>query len=88
MKSSLIFIKIGDFVMHNDGRYGILKDIKLVPNSISDSSLVAILYVETDGIRGNGIMSATSDKFKVIEEFLYDGFYPTSHSIKLSENNN
>jgi hypothetical protein len=88
MKSSLIRVKIGDFVMYTDGRQGILKDIQLVPNGISDTSLIAILYVEMNESRGKGTMSATSDKFKVIEEFEYDEFYPTPHLIKLSENNN
>ena len=85
MKTSLIKIAIGNPVKFEDGRIGILKDIQLVPNGMSNSELVTILFVEIDGFRGRGIMSATSNRFTPINDFEYEEFYPSVHSNKLSE---
>lgn len=61
---------------------GVLKDIKLVPNTRHDVvnrfGLVTILYVKMDS---GSVKWATSDKFLplVDEPYEYDEFYPTVH---------
>lgn len=83
MKSSLIEIAIGNPIKFEDGRIGILKDIRLTPNGINDPQLISILYVEMEGL---GIMSATSNRFTPVDEFEYEEFYPSVHLIRLSDN--
>jgi hypothetical protein len=85
MKSSLIEIAIGNPIKFEDGRIGILRDIKLVPNGMSNPELVSILYVEIDSFRGKVMMSATSNRFTPVDEFEYEEFYPSVHSNRLSE---
>lgn len=86
MKSSLIEIAIGNPIKFEDGRIGILKDIRLTPNGINDPQLISILYVEMEGFRGLGIMSATSNRFTPVDEFEYEEFYPSVHLNRLSDN--
>ena len=85
MKSSLIEIAIGNPVKFEDGRIGILRDIKLVPNGMTNPELVSILYVEIEGFRGKVMMSATSNRFTPVDDAEYAEFYPSVHSNRLSE---
>ncbi len=82
MGKCLIEIKKGSKVQHiQDGTIGEVVDIKLSPNGVNDPSLVAILFVKT----AKGFMSATSNRFKIIEEEQYEELYPTVHLNQLSE---
>ena len=85
MKSSMIEIAIGNPVKYEDGRIGILRDVKLTPNGINDTSLIPILYVEMNSRNGKSIMSATANRFKPTEEFEYAELYPTVHLNRLTE---
>jgi hypothetical protein len=85
MRTSLIEIAIGNPVKFEDGRIGILRDIKLTPNGISNPELVAILFVEIDGFRGRGIMTGTANRFTPVEEFEYEELYPSVHASRVSE---
>lgn len=87
MKSSLIEIKIGNPIIEtSSGRVGTLKDIKLTPNGMTSPDLVVILYVEME--TGNGktsIMSATSNRFRPLDSFEYEEFYPSVHMNRMIE---
>lgn len=85
MKSSLIEIKIGNPIKTEDGRIGILRDMKLVPNGMNNPELVTVLFVELDGDRGRGVMSATSNRFFPVDEFEYAEFYPSVHMNRMHE---
>ena len=85
MRTSLIEIAIGNPVKFEDGRIGILRDIRLTPNGINDPQLITILYVEIEGIRGKGIMTAIANRFTPVDEFEYEEFYPTVHMNRVSE---
>jgi hypothetical protein len=78
----MIEIAIGNPVKFEDGRVGILRDVKLTPNGMVDTSIVPILYVE---LEGGGIMSATANRFKPVDEFEYTELYPTVHLNRLAE---
>ena len=68
------------------GRIGKLKDIKLVPNGVVDPRLVVVLYVEMENPNGKtSLMSATSNKFRALEDFEYDEMYPSVHMNGLIE---
>jgi len=84
-ETCLIELKVGDRVKRiGDGRVGVLKDIKLVPNTRHDVAnrfgLVAILYVKMDS---GSVQCATSDKFLPLVDEPYDEFYPTAHLEKI-----
>jgi hypothetical protein len=83
--SSLIQIKIGEKVLYEDGRIGKLVDMSLVPNGSTKTELVVILFVEMDGRDGKSVMSATSNRFKPVPEITYNEFYPSVHTIRLSD---
>ena len=83
--SSLIEIKIGERVLYEDGRIGTLVDMSLVPNGVSNPELVVILYVEMDGRNGKSVISATSNRFKPVPDETYSEFYPSVHTIRLSD---
>ena len=82
MKSSMIEIAIGNPIKFEDGRIGILRDVKLTPNGIKDMTIIPILYVEMEG---KSIMSATANRFEPTDEFEYAELYPTIHLIRLTE---
>jgi len=84
MKNSLIEISIGDLVQekhdNNNGRIGILKDIKLVPNGVNNPNLIAMLYV----LFPNDVFSCqTANNFVPCEGEMYKEFYPSAHFSKL-----
>jgi len=83
-ETCLIELKVGDRVKRfGDGRFGVLKDIKLVPNTRHDVDgfgLVTILYVKMDS---GSVQWATSDKFLPVVDESYDEFYPTAHLDKM-----
>jgi hypothetical protein len=79
--SALINIKIGDPLRYEDGRRGILRDIKLMPNGVSNPEIVAVLYVEMNG----SMISATSNRFKHADDHSYEEFYPSVHLNKLTD---
>ena len=79
--STLINIKQGDPIQYEDGRIGILRDIKLMPNGVSNPEIVAILYVEMYG----SMISATSNRFKPADDHLYEEFYPTVHLNQMTD---
>lgn len=85
MASTLIEIAIGNPIKFEDGRIGILRDVKLTPNGYSNPEIVAILFVEIDGFRGRGIMSATANRFTPVDEFEYEELYPSVHTNRMSE---
>lgn len=62
-----IEIRVGDTVKYEDGRLGELKKIELKPNGTQNPFLVAILTVKMIG----STISATSDKFKPVENVQY-----------------
>ena len=85
-ESCLIELKIGDKVQHiGTGRVGVLRDIKIVPNTRQDvidgRGLVACLYVKFDSSR----ILATSDNFMPLidEPYEYEQFYPSAHLEKI-----
>lgn len=77
MKTCLIYIKVGDPVIHEDvNGYGktsyekcTLLKMELVPNGMDDRSLVCVLTVKTPR---NTSVSATSDRFLPDPEFEYE----------------
>jgi len=79
--SSLINIKNGDPIQYEDGRIGILRDTKLMPNGSCNPELVSVLYVELNG----SMISATSNRFKPVKDHQYDEFYPSVHLNRLTE---
>lgn len=79
--TSLIEVAIGKKVQYEDGRIGILRDIKLVPNGTHRPELIAVLFVEVEG----SIVSATSNRFTSIEDEEYEEFYPSVHLSRMSE---
>ena len=79
--SALINIKIGDPVRFEDGRTGILRDIKLMPNGVSNPEIVAIFYVEMNG----SMISATSNRFKPANDHSYEEFYPSVHLNRMTD---
>jgi hypothetical protein len=79
--SALINIKIGDPIQYEDGRIGILRDIKLMPNGINNPEIVAILYAELKG----SIISATSNRFKPADNTSYEEFYPSVHLSRITD---
>ena len=83
MKTSMVEIKIGDKVSElRTGRVGILKDIRLVPNSYyNGAELVAFLYVHMKD--SDSIVSSTSDKWTMVEAHSYSEFYPSVRSSNL-----
>ena len=81
----MIEIAIGNPIKFEDGRIGILRDIRLTPNGINDPQLITILYVEMEGYRGRGVMTATSNRFTPVDEFEYEEFFPSVHMSRLSE---
>jgi hypothetical protein len=78
----MIEIAIGNPIKFEDGRIGILRDLKMTPNGMSDRSIVTILYVEMEG---RGIMSATSNRFTPVDEFEYEELYPSVHLNRLND---
>ena len=76
--SSLINIKTGDPIQYEDGRIGILRDIKLMPNGANNPELISVLFVEMNG----SFISATSNRFKPVKDHQYDEFYPSVHLNK------
>lgn len=79
MKSSLIEIGIGKAVLYEDGRVGVVRDIKITPNGISNPKLVALLFVEIDNEGKKSMVSATSDRFFPAEDEEYEELYPSVH---------
>jgi len=86
MKSCLVRLKEGDQVIDIEtGKEGIIRDIKIVPNGHSNTSLVAILCVEMELFRGRGIKSATSNNFRPLDDFDYEEFYPSVNCSRVSD---
>jgi hypothetical protein len=56
-----------------------IKDFVLVPNGRDNPVLVCVIYAQRED---GGIVSATSDKFKALDEEQYEEFYPTPHMFK------
>lgn len=67
-ESSLINIRIGDWIRYEDGRIGQLRSIELTPNGATDLQLVTVLTVKLE--TGN-LLSATSSRFTVIADEPY-----------------
>ena len=86
MKSSMIRINIGDKVLYNRNRSGWITvtifDMVLVPNGIDHPELISVIYAQKED---GGMISATSDKFKPMEETDYEEFYPTPHMFHLED---
>lgn len=60
-----------------------IKDFVLVPNGMDNPKLVCVIYAQKEN--GN-IVSATSDKFKALDDENYEEFYPTPHMFKFEKN--
>jgi len=86
IKSSLVKLEIGDKVLYESGRYGIikltLKSIILTPNESYDPKLVAII---TAYDKEGNYYQATSDKFFAAEDEDYKEFYPSVHLIHIND---
>ena len=85
MKTCMIRINIGDRVLYNQNRAEwipvTILDMVLVPNGINNPELVCAIYAQKDE---GGMVNATSDKFKPIDEIEYEEFYPTPHMFKVN----
>lgn len=81
MKTSLIQLRIGDPIIYEPNERNIqmiVEDIKLTPNGINDSKLVALIIAK----RNDGFMvEATSDKFILTEWYEYSSVYNTGLKI-------
>ena len=73
MKSSLIKIKIGDLVSYKNIELEVV-DYVLTPNGINSPELIVIIFAKDND--GN-VYSGTSDKFKPIDKYVYEEFYPS-----------
>lgn len=73
-ESALISVQQGDRIKYEDGRIVTLVGHNIMPNGINDPNLVLVLIGRTES--GNKI-SATSDKFSVIEDEFYEECYPS-----------
>lgn len=79
--SALININIGDPVRYEDGRTGILRDMKLMPNGVSNPGLITVLFVEMN----DSMISATSNKFKPADDHSYEEFYPSVYLNRMTD---
>jgi hypothetical protein len=61
-KTACIILRVGDSVIDNESRIGKIISIELVPNGISDPSLIARLTVKHQW----GKIIATADKFRPV----------------------
>lgn len=77
--SSLIRLNIGEPVLF-EGQRVVIKDFVLTPNGVEDTKLVCLVYAQREN--GN-ILEATSDRFKPLEDFKYQEFYPSVHLFTL-----
>lgn len=87
MKTLCCEIKVGMPVKETrTGRVGILRDIKIVPNS-TKMDLCAIFYVEMlnkDAVRPT-LISTTSNHFELVGDYEYPEFYPSVHFNHLND---
>ena len=85
MNSCLIRINIGNKVLYNRNRSEWIPvtvlDAVLTPNGYENPELVCLIYAQKED---GGMVSATSDKFKPIDEIEYEEFYPTPHMFKVN----
>ena len=85
MKSCMIRINIGNRVLYNRNRFEwipvTILDAVLVPNGVDNPEIVCAIYAQKDD---GGMVSATSEHFKPMDETDYEEFYPTPHMFKVN----
>lgn len=83
---TLVCIKKGDKLLYessSDRSFVVtVLDIVSVPNGAMDPKIVSLIFAKKED--GN-IISATSNRFKIIEDFDYEEFYPTPHLFHLEK---
>lgn len=72
----MIKVQVNDPVIEikSPHRTGVIKQITLSPNSVDDSSLIAVIRVMFDG---GGEIVANSDKFETVGGYKYSEFNPS-----------